>query len=570
MYELQVKDELIFVRTDEKDIINLLRVFPKIKRYEGYYTLEANRINFLCVESLGVPTKAYDKYREARALSMKPQQFLIDAFEKVRPQYQPGKEFLAHQRDACVLSLLTTGFVNTSERGCGKTATGWAMINIFDSKKVCIVVNKPGIPEWVGQQFDIFAPTGNDPITFPLDENESIDVKIAKIKYLSERKDIRSVILINYEILEKIKEAIFIYKPEFIIFDESWKIKNPKAKSTKAAIEISDYAKRTLLLNGSPVSRHVGDYWSHFRIACGPNMESDSEWINKYAKAVKVIGPYGAQTKYVGCKDPVGLITRIAPFFYRATKETCLTLPKKRRYPVIMPMLKEQTKWYDSVEAEGVTFLNELSVDSAAVLQLRLRQIANGFAVTDEGVKFFPSAKLEWILETLQSRVEEDGILRCIIWCFFNQEVLSIVPALLKKGIKAIGITGSGIHEKNNAEITQIKNNFNNRESTDRYQVLVCQIEKMCSSHNLQSADIHIIHGQTFKKISREQMEDRSHRIGRTEDVEYYELICSEVDSEIYKSLKEKDDTANRVTPSTVDTVRMDIDRKEVHKVINV
>ena len=334
-FKLDAREEngLIYIATNDEKIKGYIRQIPGARLVENantYWTIPVSRTNFLCVESAGVPTQAFKNYRELRAKVMKPEQFLIDAFEQLIPPYQPNKKLLPHQIDVCSLALTTRGMINSSERGCGKTATGWAIIHAVKSKKTLIVVNKPGMREWKNQQFDIFAPKKQperNHFVYLLDENEEVAVKANKLRFFKDKENLLPVIVINYEILEKLAEAIIEYNPDVIIFDESWKIKNPKAKTTDAAIRVSDYAKKVMLMNGSPIGNHVGDYWSQVLIAATKEYvtESYDQWLAKYAKTVSTGSPFGIQIKYTGCKNPVGLMERISPFCYRATKQTCLT-----------------------------------------------------------------------------------------------------------------------------------------------------------------------------------------------------------------------------------------------------
>jgi hypothetical protein len=84
-------------------------------------------------------------------------------------------------------------------------------------------------------------------------------------------------------------------------------------------------------------------------------------------------------------------------------------------------------------------------------------------------------------------------------------------------------------------------------------QVLVCQWQKMAFGHNLQAADWHVRFSHTWSYVQHSQGEDRSHRMGREEEVHYIDLIATKtVDEDIPAALAAKRDSAAHLSRPTV------------------
>ncbi len=539
-----------------------------------YVSFPASRTNFLVAEAIDVPSSATDIYIANRAIHMCPTPAEMEALTPLLPPLK--RPLLRHQIEFAAKVYNQLGTFNGNERGLGKTTDGWLLSRIWKSRRIVIVVNKSGMGEWKNQQYDTCAqhyPDGtiaDNTICVTLDDPDlQIAHKGEMIKVFAAHNG-PVAIVINYAVLDKLKEIILEdFKPDLFICDESWNVKSPNAKCTKAAIEITEHMtepnQHVLLLNGSPIGNHVGDYWSQVKmIARGGPMENFRNWMFSYANAQIIMVNGRPQEKFIGCRDPVGLINRLAGFYYRATKATCLNLPPKQRKRIILELTQDQKDMYQSVQILGEQMFDPLSLAGEATTLIRLQQVVGGFVPYQDKVVPIDSCKLNWLLEFAEEELKPDPERRVIIWCKFNAEVDLIYTKLKALGINAIGITGNGIHAKHNHEIEEIKRSFNSRDE-DGIQVLVCQIKKMAFAHNLQAADDHIKFSYTWSLIEDQQSEDRSHRQGREGAVTYWELEAyidgkKTVDDKILTALKHKDDLSQRLSPHSVGNTFKDVD----------
>ena len=79
-------------------------------------------------------------------------------------------------------------------------------------------------------------------------------------------------------------------------------------------------------------------------------------------------------------------------------------------------------------------------------------------------------------------------------------------------------------------------------------QVLVMQIDKGATGHNLTEAKTVVYFSNTFSYLTRAQSEDRAHRIGQENPVLYVDLVMKRtVDEEIITALRGKCDVASTI-----------------------
>lgn len=74
------------------------------------------------------------------------------------------------------------------------------------------------------------------------------------------------VLILSYSIMEKNIDPILNKRFGFIIFDESHLLKNPKTKSTQAAMKLARLAKRVVLLTGTPALSRPSELFTQIQM----------------------------------------------------------------------------------------------------------------------------------------------------------------------------------------------------------------------------------------------------------------------------------------------------------------
>jgi hypothetical protein len=542
-------------------------------------TIPASRTAFLSLEAMGQAEMTFD-YLNVRRATLRPSRESLQAVEERLRQGLNGflPSLLLHQWEFLAHHVATASAFNASEQGLGKTRMALAWLVIKGVRRVIALMPKDLAKQWEGELPNIWPDAANRP-TFV---NLTTGTKQQRSDIINDaalwQSDKEIILAVNYEVLADLVEALSAFAPQAIIADESWKIKNPTAKVTKAAIKIADTARGRgrcycLALAGTPIGNNIGDLWSQLRFL-GRHLApmSYSAFLMRYAELKPLRLPARTIQVPVGVADPMGLMELLAPCWFRATKAACLNLPPKVRRDVRLRMTRDQKHLYASVVRDGERPLgNELSLASQAIVNLRLQQIAGGnrptfnvtgaetmvgsepHLTTDPAMDWAtePIAdcpKIEWLKTWADTNLLAYGATRCIVWCRFNAEVRRVTAAL--QGIlgkeKVAAVTGG------TKGLDAIKESFKSRRTgMNEVQVIVAQIAKLNNGHDLQEADWSIYFSPTWSYIQFAQSEDRNHRIGRTEEVNYIHLIAEgTIDEDAWAALNNKESLSARFTPN--------------------
>jgi len=322
-----------------------------------------------------------------------------------------------------------------------------------------------------------------------------------------------------------------------IAIDESTTIKNPKAKRTKALMDIADGFSYKRLLTGSPITKSPLDIYAQAEFL-QRGMLGDSYWAFQGRYAVTKQQKMGARsfTQIVGYRYLDELTEKIATFSYRVLKKECLDLPDKTytvRYVTLTP---EQTKMYNDISRQAMLLLNngELVSAPAVITQLlRLQQILSGHIKTDEGdIEYFPTKRTDALKEIMN---EHHG--KAIIWSRFRHDIKSITSMLNKEF--GPGSAAAYFGDTKDDERLAIVQNFQDPNHPLKY--FVGNPATAGYGLTLTEANLVVYYANDFNLETRIQSEDRAHRIGQKNPVTYIDLISEgTIDERIVEALRNK------------------------------
>lgn len=530
--------------------------------------LPVNRDAFLMAEAIAAP-ETTDLYNAARRKVLRPTREQLAAVERRFHETGGGEvpSLLIHQWEFLAFALHRNQAFNASEQGLGKTRMALALLRLWDCRRVVVVMPKSLATQWEEELPAIWP----DPAPCPRFVNLTDGDRASRVTRLAiasganrncQADSLRLIVAVNYEMLDTLLRDLTRFRPDAIVADESWKVKNPKAQMTRALVKLSDAmwkrGGKTLALAGTPLGKDVGELWSQLRFLHRDHApETYHQFIRRYANLEPVQIPGRTIFKPVGVADPVALMARLSPVWFRATKRTCLNLPPKEQQVVSLRLPPDTRRLYDDVNRRGMAALgDELSLAGRAVTDLRLHQIAGGHAPTmtddEETWQVVPldgCPKREWLREWAQETLAPHPQTRAIIWCRFNAEV-DRIQRVLREVLGqtwVVGVTGDTSQEA----LDTIKASFNSRDP-EGVQVIVAQVKRLAFGHNLQAADWMIYYSLSWFSIEHWQSEDRAHRIGRADGVRYRYLLAERtIDEEVWATLGRNEDFACRVTPGT-------------------
>jgi len=350
---------------------------------------------------------------------------------------------------------------------------------------------------------------------------------------------------------------------DYIILDEAQAIKNSESQASKAARLLK--GRHRLAMSGTPIENHLGELWSIFEFL-NPGMLGPGSVFKRYASAAGAgasavtAGPGEADGAAVDNhapaeEDRAPLARAIRPFILRRTKSQVVQdLPEKSEQTLHCDMEPPQRQLYEQLRAHYRNALlrkeaAELSRSKIEVLEalLRLRQAACHPALIDPTKTAEPSAKLDMLLPQVAEVVQEGH--KALIFSQFTSFLAVVKDRLDAEGIRYEYLDG---RTRNRAERVE-------RFQTDpEVGLFLISLKAGGLGLNLTAAEYVYLLDPWWNPAVEAQAIDRSHRIGQTQRVFAYRLICRDtVEEKILELQQRKRDLAdsilsddNRLLPS--------------------
>jgi SNF2 family DNA or RNA helicase len=352
------------------------------------------------------------------------------------------------------------------------------------------------------------------------------------------------IAITNYEalLMDRLFNLLNHWMPEIIVADESHKIKTHNAKRTKQLIKLSERARFSYVLSGTPVLNTPMDLFSQYLVmdrgkTFGQNFFGfrNRYFIDKNANMPKHV-------RFPKWELQVGAIERInrsvTETSIRVRKSECLDLPPVVKQRIEVKMLPQQQKAYEEMKNDFITFYqsNACVAQLALTKLLRLQQIVSGYiSFEDGGVTHFKDSERESALKELLEELTPNH--KVIVWAVFQENYKVIERVCKDLGVKYVGVYG-GISETQRQEAIK---DFNQDQATRVY------IGNPLSGGigvNLTVSDISIYYSRDFSLESALQSAARNHRGGSEihQKITHIDLITPEtIDEIIVEKLHEKE-----------------------------
>ena len=417
--------------------------------------------------------------------------------------------------------------------GCGKTITtiavvGRAFLN-GKARKLLIIAPKSIVTVWE-EEFLKFA---DFPYSLSVLTGSS-QKKMEQLKKIPSKG--LQVAVINYDSVALIEDCLKKWKPDFFVADESTRIKNPSAKTSKACHKIAKQCSYKMILTGSPITQNPLDLFSQYK-ALDENIFGKSFYAFKNYYAV--LGDYNQP---IGFKNMQELTQKAHSIAYRVTKADALDLPET--IDEIQPVILEPKalKMYKQFVKDSYMELTKGEVLATNILTriLRLQQITGGFVRPDEEDDRYDrvsTAKMDALDDIVQSHMESGQ--KLVVMARFIPEIKEICRLLEKTKIKYSMICGE---VKNRAE--QIEKFQNDNE----YKVFVGQLQTTSMGITLTSASTCVFYSLSYNYADYIQAKARIHRIGQINKCVYIHLVAKDtIDETVMGALQRKEDIAKSI-----------------------
>jgi SNF2 family DNA or RNA helicase len=334
-----------------------------------------------------------------------------------------------------------------------------------------------------------------------------------RARYLDEHKQGRQphLLITTYGTLRNDTRMLSENEFDYVILDEAQAIKNPNSLSSKAARLLK--GDHRLAMTGTPVENHLGDLWSLFDFLNPgmlnggmtsrlPQLDDDED-----RKRIEQIG------------------NSLRPFILRRTKQQVLKdLPDKVEQTLACDMSKPQRKLYDELREHYRVHLSKkveelgLKRSKIHVLEalLRLRQASCDPRLVKPDCKV-RGAKIDLLLEQLSEIIGEGH--KALVFSQFTS-----LLSLLRDDIESRGWNYEYLDGKTRKRADRVKR----FQTDDECQLFLISLKAGGTGLNLTAAQYVFILDPWWNPAVEAQAIDRAHRIGQTNSVNAYRLICSD------------------------------------------
>ena len=341
--------------------------------------------------------------------------------------------------------------------------------------------------------------------------------------------------VINHDLLitengfNKCRKFLMESSKTMMILDESTFIANHKSQRTEACMKLGVCAEYRRILTGDPIANTPIDLYSQLN------------WLSP--ECVKNRGFYAFRNHFcdmggfrgkqiIGYKNTLELKMMVSDNGYRVRTKDVLGMPKQNWLIRNVELNPESKKLYDRiVEEEIISLFDGQETVSAAIIltkMMKLQQVCGGTIIDDDGISHVIGTEK---LDELKSMLKEFGKSGVLVWHQFRAEGEEIRKELSKEYETEL-FNGDLKSDERKKMIAGFENG--------EFDVLVIQNDAGHLGITLNNATYAVFYSNHMRPIVRSQSERRNWRIGRTDPVFYYDLLCGKIDRWIYDRIKRK------------------------------
>jgi len=463
------------------------------------------------------------KVKRVELKNMEDTELSVPFAYKLRNYQRVGANFL-HKTKRAILA---------DDMGTGKTLQAITACEETGSDRILVVC--PASLKW--NWFDEIAKWTDSKATLVA------GTKAKRVKTIEEFTG--KYLIINYEAL-RLHPELADMEWGAIVFDEAHKLKNRKAKQTKAAKKLkSDYM---FLLTGTPMLNRADELWSLLNSLYPKEYSSYWRFVDRYCQVYH--NGFGKEIVSGTKKQQELLRQEIAPLMIRRTKKDVLVeLPDKVQVRHVVELSGEQKKIYKQMEKDAFVKLSESDVVAAPVVvaQLtRLRQIAVSPELLSHDIT--QSAKFDELMDIIQ---ENKGEHKIAVFSQFRQGIELFGKRLDEAGIDWVSVTGTVSEEDRRENTRKFQEDPNTR-------IMLATIEAAGLGLTWTSADIAVFLDRHWTPAINQQAEDRLHRMGQKNAVTIINLVAKDtveerIENMLAKKTRDFDSIINnQLTPEDI------------------
>jgi len=376
-----------------------------------------------------------------------------------------------------------------------------------------------------------------------------------RVKTFKESMHLPRIFITNYEslLMKELFPLFLTAKFDVLICDESHKLKSLTAKRTKAAAKLSIGIQKKIIMTGTPVLNSPMDLFSQFLVLDNGKTFGQNFFVFRAQYFYDKNAGMPRHNYFPDWRPRVGIEEKIqgliAEKSMRVKKEDCLDLPPLVKKEVPVGMSREQTRAYEEMKEDLVTYLgSNICVASMALIKLlRLQQIVSGFVSVEsvegeEGIlhKFADVPRVEALYEILEEIAPYHKV---IVWACFKHNYEQIRGVCERIGTTYVEIHGQRTESQKREAVEAFRRD-------DKVRVCIANQKAGGVGLNLIEASYSVYYSRGYSLEDDIQSEARNYRGGseRHTSVTRIDLVTrGSVDEIILGALKKKQNLAEKI-----------------------
>jgi|TARA_R110000751_G_scaffold31100_1_gene79117 superfamily II DNA or RNA helicase len=424
-----------------------------------------------------------------------------------------------HQKTTSAFLTMNQRSFCFNEQGTGKTASSiWASDFLIQQKiiKRVLIICPLSIMDSAWRA-DLFS--------FAM--HRKVDIAYgARAKRETIIKGDAEYIIINYDGVEIVRDAIAEGGFDLIIADEATHYKNTQSKRWKILNSLIKPNTWLWMMTGTPAAQSPVDAYGLAKLI-------NPKAVPRFAGAFReMVMRKVTQFKWVPKETATTTVYDALQPAIRFTKEQCLDLPEMTYVKREVELTPQQKKYYKILKTQmlAVAAGEEISAANAAVAMNKLLQISCGAVYSDSG-------------ETVEFDVKNRYKVLSEVIAESSQKVLIFVPFKHVIGILSEKLTRDGISsEIINGSVSASKRTaiFSRFQTTPEPRVLIIQPQAAAHGVTLTAANTIVWWGPVPSLETYAQANARVHRSGQNHPCTVVQLQGSAVEQRVYNLLDQK------------------------------
>lgn len=346
--------------------------------------------------------------------------------------------------------------------------------------------------------------------------------------------------LINYEGVRSWKKGVGNVHWHAVILDESTRIKNPQAKTTKVIIQKLSDAGYRAILTGLPNPEGTQDFFSQMQFVNGGAFMGHSNFWTWRERFFIQIGYDWLPRK--GARHAIREAVKESAFFMsrKDAKVGSIIVHEKRT----VPMNPEQRRMWKDVKQHFR--IGTVETKSAGAQFAWMQRIAGGFSPDRTDPCLISPAKYNEIRQLLEGELSGQQL---VIWFNFNEELAYVFHTLRKDGFKVGALLGN--------TPVNIRYLRQRRFQKGEFQVFCIQEALGKFGLDLSAADAELYYSNSWSFEARSQSLQRIVHPKKTVPLLAIDLITEDTtDEDVVACLNDKSITAKTFNSKLIDRIR--------------